>query len=69
MKRTAVESTSVVSIGYDGEELVLEVEFVDGGVYQYFDVPAWQHEAVMGAASIGRYINGYIKPHHRYLPV
>ena len=68
MERQPVESSSVISVGYDEAEQVLEVEFAGGGVYQYFDVAPWQYEQLLRADSIGRYVNGYIKPNHRYLP-
>ena len=68
MERTPVDSRGVVSVGYDEAERILEVEFAGGGVYQYFDVDRWQYEALLQADSIGRYVNGYIKPNHPYLP-
>jgi len=39
MKRQAVESSNLASVGYDVENEILEVEFKHGRVYQYFDVP------------------------------
>lgn len=42
MERTYVESTNIASIGY--EQDTLELEFLSGGVYQYFDVPRHIYE-------------------------
>ena len=39
MNRSPVSSINVASVGYDGSTLTLEVEFLSGSVYQYFDVP------------------------------
>lgn len=39
MVRTQVASSNIASVGYDKESMVLEVEFHNGAVYQYFDVP------------------------------
>ena len=39
MKRQHVESSNIESIGYDERSQTLEIEFLNGGVYQYFDVP------------------------------
>lgn len=64
MRRAPVESSSVVSVGYDEAEQVLEVEFAGGGVYQYLEVAPWQYDQLLAADSIGRYVNGYIKPNH-----
>lgn len=44
MRRQAVESTTVRSIGYNARHKVLEIEFRSGTVYQYLDVPEAVHE-------------------------
>jgi len=61
MERIPVSSTSVASMGYDAELQVLEVEFVDGGVYQYQGVPQDLFEQLMNAPSKGAFINKQIK--------
>ena len=38
--RYPVESSNIVSAGYDAETRTLEVEFSNGGVYRYGDVPS-----------------------------
>lgn len=38
MDRTPVSSTNLKSVGYDAVNRVLEIEFHDGGIYQYFNV-------------------------------
>jgi hypothetical protein len=43
MNRTPVASSNVASIGYEPATTTLEIEFKDGSVYQYFDVPAAVH--------------------------
>lgn len=66
MKRQRLGSTSVASAGYDPEARVLEVEFHNGGVYQYLDVPGGEYEEFRGAESKGHFLNTEIKPNHRY---
>lgn len=39
MNRKSVTSSNIASIGYDETSETLEIEFKNGGVYQYFDVP------------------------------
>ncbi len=39
MERQLVESSNLASIGYDPETSTLEVEFNNGAIWQYFDVP------------------------------
>jgi KTSC domain len=57
MKRYPVDSSNVVSIGYDD---VLEVE-LKGGLYRYRGVPRPLYLALMAAESKGRFINQEIK--------
>jgi hypothetical protein len=64
MERQRVQSSNVHSVGYDAEKRRLEVEFMAGGVYEYFDVPPETHAALLAAPSIGRYLSLEIKPRH-----
>lgn len=61
MRRKRVASTSLRSVGYDGESRVLEVEFRGGHVYQYWDVPPQRHRGLMRAVSKGRYFNRWVR--------
>lgn len=66
MERTAVSSTNILSIGYDGESQTLEIEFNNGSIYQYFDVPLIIYEDLMHAASKGQFFAMNIKGIYRY---
>lgn len=55
MQRTPVQSTNLVSVGYDAETQVLEIEFGEGAVYRYKNVPAEKHRELMRAQSKGGY--------------
>ena len=61
MERQSVESSNLASVGYDAENEILEIEFNNGGVYQYFDVPENVYEALMNAGSHGQYFDRNIK--------
>ena len=61
MNRTTIASTNLRSVGYDPDSATLEVEFLHGGVYQYFDVPASRHKELMSARSQGSYFSTFIK--------
>lgn len=54
------------SIGYDEGNRILEVELRGGGIYQYFQVPAEEHRALIEAESVGRYYAKVIKPAYKY---
>jgi len=70
MRRVAVESTSIASIGYDRRRRELEIEFRDtGDVYRYFSVSAGEYADLMAAESKGTYFNQVFKPqeHHYFV--
>ena len=69
MNRESVTSSNLSSIGYDSATQTLEVEFSNGAVYQYFDVPSTVHEELMNAGSHGSYLNQSIKGSYRYARV
>jgi len=62
MERTPVESKSVASVGYDSERFELEVEFHNGRVYRYEQVPIAASRLLLQAPSVGEYINKVVKP-------
>ena len=69
MRRQSVTSSNVSEIGYDEDRRILEVLFLNGSVYQYFDVPPQIYNELTQASSIGQYLNGNIKGKYRYARV
>ena len=67
MQRVPVVSEAVRSIGYDGG--TLEVEFADGDVYRYFEVPEAVYGELMLSESIGRYVSTRIRDRYRFVRV
>lgn len=61
MRRTAVDSTTMLSVGYDSAHQILEIEFTSGAVYQYLEVPATVFDELICAESKGRYFNQEIR--------
>jgi len=61
MQRTAVSSSNLASVGYDPARRVLEVEFLDGSIYQYFGVPESVYRGLMAASSHGSYLDTHVK--------
>ncbi len=66
MNRTSVTSSNVTSVGYDANTLTLEVEFSNGSVYQYFDVPETVYGELLTSASVGRYLNAEVKQSYSF---
>jgi uncharacterized protein len=69
LDRAPVVSSNVASVGYEVTTNILEVEFTNGSVYQYFDVPENVYQQLMQAASAGQYLNANIKGIYRYARV
>ena len=61
ISRTPVDSSSIVSMGYDEAGRLLDIEFPSGEIYRYFNVPAWEYENFMSAPSKGTYLNQHFK--------
>lgn len=66
MERYSVPSSNIASIGYDEGTETLEVEFLSGSVYQYYNVPLNMYEQLMQDGSKGRFLNTYIKNAYPY---
>jgi DNA helicase HerA-like ATPase len=62
MEREMVDSSTVLSIGYEPTSTTLEVEFKNGGVYQYYNVPEPIYQQLMASDSKGKFMHAYIKP-------
>ena len=65
MQTMVVESSSLAAVGYDHANLVLEVQFKNGHVYRYFNVPYVVVEQLMNARSLGRHFNSNIRERFR----
>ena len=65
MERERVRSSNIRSVGYDAQEETLEVEFVNGGLYQYFGVAQQLYERFMAAPSKGKFFSAHIRDKFR----
>jgi len=59
MQRTQVDSSNVRSIGWEDD--TLEVEFNNGGLYQYIGVPKSLFDEMLASNSKGQFLNSKIK--------
>lgn len=66
MPRRPVRSSNIASIGYDSNTNTLEVEFLNGAVYQYYGVPKAVYEGLMNASSHGSFLAAHIKGRYQY---
>jgi hypothetical protein len=64
MERRTIGSSVLVSIGYDADDQILEVAFVNGRVYRYEQVPELVHRRLLNAPSPGAFFNAEIRDHY-----
>lgn len=61
----AVTSSNIKAIGFDGIG-TLRVEFLNGGIYDYSEVPVEVYDACLKADSVGKYFSANIKPVYKF---
>lgn len=66
MLLSPVQSSNVKAIGYDPITSQLRVEFNNGGVYNYEDVPAETYRGLMASHSKGAFLAANIKGKHAH---
>lgn len=66
MNRILVNSSQLLSAGYDALNNTLEIEFHGGEIYQYHNVPQHMYDALLNASSKSTYFNEYIKDAYRF---
>ena len=63
MRRETVSSRAMKTVGY--RKGTLEIEFLDGDVYRYFDVPPLLFLQFLRAESMGAFFNERIRDRFR----
>ena len=67
MEREFVNSSNIRSVGYHAETSTLEIEFNNGGVYQYQGVPQGEYDGLMSSGSKGSYFHANIKNRYSFI--
>jgi len=62
--RQRVESSAITAIGYSKRGRILEIEFVNGAIYRYLNVPPAMHRDLMLAESKARFYDSNIRRHY-----
>ncbi|MEJ1164126.1 KTSC domain-containing protein [Variovorax sp. CCNWLW186] len=69
MERQPISSTNLSSVGHDESTSVLEVEFVNGSVYEYYDVPREVYEELIRAGSAGSFFAQRIRKTYSFAQI
>jgi hypothetical protein len=67
--RQHIQSTAIAAVGYSKRRHILEIEFVNGAIYRYLDVPPTVHRDLMSAGSKAQFYDFNIKGHYRSVPI
>lgn len=62
MDRQPINSSNIISAGYDPATQTLELEFKGGVVWQYMHFPEEMWYEFLGAPSQGKYFHSQIRP-------
>ena len=63
--REPVQSSAIAQVGYSKRRHILEIEFVNGAIYRYFDIPVSVHRDLMSAESKARFYDSNVRRHYR----
>jgi len=64
MKRIPVQSDYLCSVGYAPCASVLEIEFVEGTVFQYLDIPTSIYDTLMASDVKAAFFREQIEPNY-----
>jgi len=63
--RQPIDSTAIAKVGYSKRRHILEIEFANGAVYRYLDVPSSVYRDLMSAESKARYYDFNVRKKYR----
>jgi hypothetical protein len=63
--RQPIESSAIAKVGYSKRRHILEIEFVNGAVYRYFELPITVYHDLTSAESKARFYDSNIRGHYR----
>jgi hypothetical protein len=67
--RERVQSRGIAEVGYSKRRHLLEIEFTNGAIYRYVDVPPSVYRDLISAESKARYYDSNIKRNYRSVRV
>jgi KTSC domain len=67
--RQHVESSALLSVGFSKRRHILEIEFINGAIYRYLDVPPSVYRDLLSADSKAHYYDLNIKRNYQSIRV
>jgi KTSC domain-containing protein len=69
IQRQPVQSSGLAAVGYSKRLHVLEIEFTNGAIYRYVEVPPSVHRFLMSAESKARFYDENVRGKYRSIHV
>ena len=61
-----VSSSNILAVGYDADNQIVHVQFLNGSVYIYKGVPQHEFDGLLNAPSVGSYLHRNYKNIYPY---
>ena len=69
IRRAPIDSSAIASVGYSKRLHALEIEFVNGAIYRYLDVPSSLYRQLVKSNSRARFYDKNIRGRYRSVHV
>ncbi len=69
IRREPVQSSAIAAIGYSKRLRALEIEFMNGAIYRYLDVPDALYRELRSASSKAHFYDDHVRGKYRSLHV
>ena len=69
IQRQSVQSSGLAAVGYSKRRHILEIEFTNGAIYRYVEVPPSVHRDLMSAESKARFYDENVRGKYRSVHV
>jgi hypothetical protein len=69
IQRRPVQSSGLAAVGYSKRRHLLEIEFTNGAIYRYVEVPLSVHRLLMSAESKARFYDENVRGKYRSVHV
>lgn len=69
IRRIPIESSALATVGYSQRRRALEIEFRNGAIYRYLEVPPAVYQALLEAPSKARFYDQNIRRRYRSMHV
>lgn len=66
VKMIPVSSSNIYAVGYDENQQIVHVQFLNNSEYVYKDVPRHEFDGLLNAPSVGSYLNQNYKNVYSY---